>query len=485
MRKIETALEKFCYLDRRRPVLAGISGGPDSLCLLEALYQLDYPLIVAHLDHQLRPGSRDEAVKIRLLAGSRGLKFEQSSTDIRQFSIDHRQSIEEAARNVRYRFLFEQAHKHGAQAVATGHTADDLVETVLMHLLRGSGMAGLNGMEYHSLPNPWDGEIALVRPLLGVWRSEILGFLSERGLEPVIDESNQDLRYYRNRLRHELIPHLESLNPGAARRIWQTSSILGQEELILQSVTEQAWSEVFAQSNRGAIGLDREKLIALPLAIRRRLIRKAISMLRSGLRDINFDTIERALDFAESPTKTLQADLASGLRIEFDGKLIWLADWQEELPLEHWPGMDEKTVLTIPIPGTVYLAENCTLSAGVFTATDDLLESIQQNQDRWLAWLDLDRLDHPLQVRTRLPGERFHPFGMQGHSIKLSDYMINQHIPRRARSRWPLIINGERVAWVPGGTIGEAFHVQAETSRLLRLAIMKKRRTDEPGPALS
>jgi len=478
------ALENKCRLDRSRPVLAGVSGGADSLCLLDSLYQLGYPLIVAHLDHQLRPGSMEEALQVKKLAEARGLEFVQHTADIQQYAKDNRQSIEEAAREVRYRFLFEQARKYEAQAVATGHTANDQVETVLMHFLRGSGLAGLSGMEYFSLPNPWDSEIPLVRPLLGVWRVEILRYLEERSLTPVIDESNQDLRYYRNRLRHDLIPRLEELNPGAASRIWQAADILYEDERVLQSLIEQIWLNVMVQSSQQALSLDRDNFCAQPLAIRRRLIRKAISQLRPGLRNIDFDTVERALRFVESPSRTLTADLADGLRLEADASQIWLADWTTDLPLEYWPSMDSNEALGAPIPGSIALSSNCTLNTSLHSPTPELLASIQQNQDPWQAWLDLDRLKLPLQVRPRLPGDRFQPFGMQGHSIKLSDYMINQQIPRRARPRWPLIVSGEAIAWVPGYTIGEAFGVKPGTLKLLHLAIMKERRSKDSDPAL-
>jgi len=481
--RILLALEQKCRLDRSQPVLTGVSGGPDSLCLLDVLDQLNFPLIIAHLDHQLRPGSTEEAIKVRKLAEARGLEFVQHKVDIQQYSQENRKSIEESAREVRYQFLFEQARKYEAQAVATGHTADDQVETVLMHLLRGSGLAGLSGMGYHSLPNPWDAEIPLVRPLLGIWRAEILHYLGERNLEPTIDESNQDLRYYRNRLRHDLIPHLEDLNPGAAKRIWQSANILHEDELALQSLIERIWLNVVVRSSQHALSLDRDIFCAQSMAMRRRLVRKAISKLRPGLRNIDFNTVERALQFVNSPTRTFQTDLADGLRLEIEANQVWLADWSAELPLEYWPSMDSIAALSVPIPGFLDLSSNCALNASLFSPTSERIASIHQNPDPWQAWLDLDRLELPLRVRPRLSGDRFQPFGMQGHSIKLSDYMINQQIPQRARLRWPLIISGDAIAWVPGCTIGEVFCVNPKTSKLLRLSILKERRMEDFNPA--
>jgi tRNA(Ile)-lysidine synthase len=190
-----SALKEKCLLDPGLPVLVGVSGGPDSLCMLDMLHQLGYPVIVAHLDHSLRAESAQEAEQLRQLAQSIGLTFVLERNDVDSYATSHSLSIEEAAREARYQFLFEQARQHQAQAVAVGHTANDQVETVLMHLLRGSGLPGLRGMSYRSLPNPWSKNIPLVRPLLGVWREEILAHLEQNGLVPTLDASNLDTRF--------------------------------------------------------------------------------------------------------------------------------------------------------------------------------------------------------------------------------------------------------------------------------------------------
>ena len=236
-----SVLEEKCLLDPGLPVLAGVSGGPDSLCMLDVLRQLGYRLIVAHLDHSLRPDAAQEAEHLRQLVEGYGLPFVLERGDVQAYAASHRLSIEEAAREVRYRFLFEQAARHQAQAVAVGHTANDQVETVLMHLLRGSGLTGLRGMSYRSLPNPWSQTIPLVRPLLGAWREQILSHLEQNGLQPSLDASNLDTRFYRNRLRHELIPQLENLNPGVRQRLWQMADVLAEDEAVLEMMEQTAW----------------------------------------------------------------------------------------------------------------------------------------------------------------------------------------------------------------------------------------------------
>src|SRR5512136_2975940 len=168
---LETILQERCELEPGKPVLVGVSGGADSLCLLGILRETGYQVIVAHFNHRLRPEADQEAAAVSELAKSRGLPFVSAEADVRQVAVTQSLSLEEAARMLRYRFLFTAAKENSAQAVAVGHTADDQVETVLMHFLRGAGLAGLKGMEYRTILPVFDPLIPLVRPLLMLWRA--------------------------------------------------------------------------------------------------------------------------------------------------------------------------------------------------------------------------------------------------------------------------------------------------------------------------
>jgi tRNA(Ile)-lysidine synthase len=260
LEQIYLALENKCLINPDQAIVLGVSGGPDSLCMLESMHQLGYRLIVAHLDHALRPSSVSEREKIEQISERKGLPFIFQREDVASFAQKNRQSLEEAARTLRYRFLLQQAEKTGAQAVAVGHTADDQVETVLMHFLRGSGLSGLRGMDFRSLPNPWSTHIPLVRPLLGIWREEILAFLKQHDLEPNLDESNQDLRFYRNRLRNELIPRLDELNPGLRERIWQTAGIISADDEALDMVVDRIWMKLNIELGAGYLSFEGESL---------------------------------------------------------------------------------------------------------------------------------------------------------------------------------------------------------------------------------
>jgi len=472
-----SAIKGKCLLDSGSAVLVGVSGGPDSLCMLDILRRLDFRLVVAHLDHSLRAESAQEAEQLRHLVEGYSLPFVLERGDVPAYAARHSLSIEEAAREVRYRFLFDQAARCQAQAVAVGHTANDQVETVLMHLLRGSGLAGLRGMSYRSLPNPWSQSIPLVRPLLGAWREEILAHLAQSGLQASLDASNLDTRYYRNRLRHELVPQLEQLNPGAKQRLWHMADILAEDENVLEIVVQAAWASCILTHGPGFVALDAGALRAQALGLQRRLLRRAIGLLRPGLRDIDFQTVERAIHFLNCPSRSGQTDLAAGLRLELECERLWLATWVANLPGAGWPQVGPGLQLRLAAPGEIALPGGWQLRAESLDADPGLYEQACSNRDPYQAWLDQEKLALPFLVRARQPGERFHPLGMGGHSMKLADFMINTGLPRRSRNGWPLVISGEQVAWVPGYRIGENFAVNDSTCLIVHLSL---HRIDSP-----
>jgi tRNA(Ile)-lysidine synthase len=410
---------------------------------------------------------------VQRITQSLGIQYLGARQDVFAYASRNGLSIEEAAREVRYQFLFAQAETLGAQAVAVGHNADDQVETVLMHLLRGAGLSGLRGMSYYSLPNPWSQTIPLVRPLLGIWREEIMAYLDHHGFQPSQDASNLETRFYRNRLRHELIPHLEELNPGVRKRIWKMATLLQDEDETIERVVEAAWAQCCQSDTAGAVAFDVGGLRDQQKGVQRRLLRQAIARLRPGLRDIDFETVERALDFLASSTRSGQMDLAAGLRLEIEGKRLWVAAWEAVLPEADWPQLTPGQRLELSIPGETQLSGRWLLHAEILPTNEITLPQAQANADPYQAWLDLDCLEQPLILRGRIAGERFRPLGMEGHSLKLSDFMVNARLPRQARANWPLLVSREAIVWVPGLRIAQTVCIQPGTRQMLHLDLSR------------
>lgn len=480
LNNLPTVLYTDCHLAPKSVVLVGVSGGSDSLCLLHSLVSAGFQVVAAHYDHNLRPQSALDAQFVQGIADRFGLKCLLGSGDVSAYSRQLGCSIEEAGRILRYRFLFEQASRVSAQAVAVGHQANDQVETVLLHLLRGTGLLGLNGMSYWQLPNLWSQEIPLVRPLLAVWRDEILAYCEQHKLSHLQDASNQDVGFVRNRIRHELLPALQSYNPRIHQALWRMSRSVQADTQVLDALTHAAWSACFAGASNGAVSLLYDQLMQHPVAIQRRLLRRAMAEVRpranqlpSGTQDVDFDMVELGIAALGQVPKSRQLDLGLGLRLVFEAGLVWVAPWDSELPGGEWPSVPaDAAYLPISIPGYLTLQGGWGLVAQELFVKNGFMQ-LQAEASPYQAWLDVSGLSGSLEVRVRRPGDRFCPLGLEGHSLKLSDFMINVKLPARARSRWPLVCSGEHVVWVPGYAVSHLTRLQPDSHTVVHLNLVK------------
>lgn len=452
-------------IDPAHKVLLGFSGGPDSLCLLHLLLEHGFQVIAAHLDHGLRESSATEAAHAEVVCRALGVEFVTRWLDVGAHARQNHFSIEESARVVRYEFLFDEARRTGAHAVLVAHNADDQVETVLMHLMRGSGLSGLAGMRAVLLPNPWSHQIPLVRPLIGVSRVEIEAFLAERGLTGIVDESNTDQQYFRNRIRHELLPTLESYNPRIRERMLRMADVAAAEDEYLRMAVEEVWTKAVVEQGERYLVVDREALLSLHHALLRRFMRRAIEWMDPDLRDIDFEVINRAAEFSQSPTRSKRIDLLAGIEMFLYGSQLVFA--RVNAPLHAlWPQvqMDEQRV--VPVPGHLDLSPHWRLRV-------DTQKVSEVDTSPFTAYLDAQKLTGGLRLSRPSPGDRFAPFGLDGHTKKLGDFWNSEGLPTRARSAWPLIRSSEGIVWVPGFRISHHARVDDTTTEVIRLVVEK------------
>lgn len=466
-------IENRCQLTKNQVILAGISGGPDSLCLLDVLQRLGYSLIVAHYNHRLRPEASADARVVEAVCASRGVPFVLGEGDVQAYARERSLSIEEAARLMRYQFLFSQARKSEAQAVAVGHTADDQVETVLMHILRGAGLAGLKGMAYRTIISEMDADIPLVRPLLGVWREETEKYCAERNLQPVQDLTNFDTAYRRNRIRHEVIPYLEQYNPRFRQAIWRMAQTLADDYEIVQSAVSSVWEKAVVEKGRDYLAFDQGVLAGAPEGVLRWIWRRAMASLRAASGEVDYTTVEQAIGFVEHPPASGRAELAAGLRLTMEGGKLYLTAGEIDVLNPSWPQVPKGGELELRPNRPVALLNGwqitCELvrldrvSPGKATFGDDLHQ----------AWVDGSRVRLPFIVRSRRRGERFRPLGMDGHSLKLSDFFINVKLPRRARDSWPLVCSNDEIVWVAGYRLAHPWRLTEDTREVYHLRLIK------------
>ncbi len=463
-------IKRHQLLNRGDRVVIGVSGGPDSLCLLDTLHHLGYPLICAHLDHGLRPESSDEAVYAKGIAQSYKLPFEIERQDV-ALKAGSGVSLEEAARLARYDFLVRVARKNDGHVISTGHTADDQVETVLMHFLRGTGPSGLRGMMPDTPLDSWVGipdaqGIRLIRPLLTLNRCQTEDHCQAAGLEPVIDSSNMDHTFFRNRIRHELLPLLETYNPGIRQVLLRLAGIMTAEVDLIAEMVASAWESVFESLGQSALILRVESMERKPLALQRALLRSAIKKLQPSARDVSFDTIEQAIQFVSDPTRPKSRPLIAGLMLRDLGEEILLYHTDSPVIFDRLPQLLGEAQVDVPVPGEVELAGGWKLSATSESIVPGSYQAYLNAQEGDFAAIDESSLSVPLSVRTRAPGDRIQPLGLEG-TTKVSDIMINNSIPELARARWPIVVSGDEIVWVAGIRMSHLFRLTAGTSRAI------------------
>jgi tRNA(Ile)-lysidine synthase len=359
--------------------------------------------------------------------------------------------------------------------VAVGHTGDDQVETILMHFLRGAGLSGLKGMEYRTLLRVFDPEIPIVRPLLTLWREDTEIYCKENGLQPQYDASNSDQTYFRNRLRHVLIPELEKYNPRFKNALIRTAEALQNDHTSLQFLVDKVWSEIVIGAGAGWIAFHRRALAETDRGMRRNLLRKAGEILCPENRDFGFETLDRAATFIESGDSE-RTDFGNGLFLYTEAGTVYLASHDSSLPFAQWPQLDRP----IPVTGQRVELENDWIFSFEYASPDPaslsaiVHPSEAQKANSWSAWLDADLAVGTLTIRPRRAGDRFTPFGLKKGSLKMQDFFVNEKLPQRARSKWPLLCVDDEIAWVAGFRISERLRVTEKTKRVLHVALGKK-----------
>ena len=446
-----------------RLIIVAVSGGADSLALLHYLHEQHYPLLVASFNHLLRPTAASDIDYVKEIASGLGLPFVAGSGDVAAHAAAQGLSTEEAARELRYRFLFQTAREAGAQAVATGHTADDQAETVLMHFVRGSGLSGLKGMPARIILPAFDANIPLVRPLLSWTRADTEAACLARDLQPRMDASNSDTLYFRNRLRHELLPLLQQYNPQIRQALAKTALALQGDYELLGELLQSVWNKTVCAAGPDYTAFDLELLKNQSPALRRNLFRKAAFQLKPGERDIDFEALNRAATLKP-------VDLAGGLKTTLEASRLYLMTEKAELPCDDWPQVSAPFSMSA---GQASLNDNWLITCEEQVG-ETLYEQAAENRDPWTAWLALEDVEQKLLIRSFQSGDRFEPLGMPRQTSKLTELFINQKIPKRLRARWPLVCVNDEIVWVVGLRHSERLKLNPETRRAIKIRVYKK-----------
>lgn len=469
--RVLSFISRHNLLSNEDSVLVAVSGGPDSLCLLHVLttiaHGLNISIAVAHFNHLLRgEESRADAEFVSKIAEELGLPLVTGEGDVRAFSRKHRCPIEEAAREMRYSFLAQAVKSGGYRAVAVGHNADDQVETILLHLIRGSGLQGLTGM---SPSFTWKGvfcreSVRLIRPLLEITRQEIEIYCSDNRLEPRQDFTNLSTRYLRNRVRRELLPLLERYNPRIKNSLTRLADIVSDDLCFIEQTAEEQWSRIVIEEEN-SIKIDRTQLLNLPLSIQRQVLRRAVEKMLHNLRDIELKHIDYLRERIGLITGK-KLNLPFGLTAYMEYNYLVLRP--SEGKISPFPPLEEEYTLSVPgetaLPGWKVLTRY--LDRGDISSNSDNRLTINDKELNFTAYFDRAMLLGPLTVRSRRKGDRFKPLGME-QDKSLHDFMVDQKIPSSWRPDIPLLFCKQKLIWVVGWRISGDAKIVADTERVL------------------
>ncbi|MFC1957694.1 tRNA lysidine(34) synthetase TilS [Chloroflexota bacterium] len=449
-------------------LLVAVSGGPDSVCLLHILIRLQeelkIKLHVAHLNHQLRGAeSEADARYVAQLAHRLAVPATIEQRDVKAYQAHHHASLEEAAREVRYTFLAQVAESIGADRVAVGHTTEDHIETVLMHLIRGTGSRGLRGLQPNSQWQSQGNSLTVIRPLLPVSRQETVSYCHNHRLKPRMDTSNLSPSPLRNRIRHQLLPLLQSYNPQVTDALLRTARIAGDDFVFLEGESARLWGGI-AQRQRDTVTLDKEGFLGLPVALQRHLLRAAVEELLGSLKDIETRHIEEILAALTKP---------AGKRLSLPGGLVFVIEYSQYLLAPDPAALSPFSVLNndfvLKIPGET-LFPGWSVKADIIDSPvvkgkgTKKVESISN----FTAYFDLDKAGDSLVVRCRQPGDRFQALGMSLPK-KIGEFMIDAKIPRAWRQRVPVVCSPRQILWVVGWRIDDRVKVTEDTRQVLHL----------------
>jgi tRNA(Ile)-lysidine synthase len=479
---IETYIERHQLLPAAGEIVVAVSGGADSLCLLHVLHSLCGPgpdfvaakrfpsvrLHVAHLNHRLRgeEGTRDAAYVSQIAAGW-GLSCTIGEIDVPTLAYEERRSLEDAARIARYRFLREVAQ---GRRIAVAHHADDQVETLLLHWLRGDGLSGMVGM----LPRQQD----IIRPLLEVTHAETMAYCEQHELVPLLDASNADPRFLRNRLRHELLPLLETMNPGIRATLLRNAEVVRVDLAWIEEQVDSAWQRAVLSADKARIELDAVVFAELPLSMQRHLLRRITAQLSGGQSPLELRHHLLIEQFIREGGNGF-LDMPHQLRIGLSLKTLVVERFPRQIP----SASATVSEVMLPVSGQVVVPEvSCLAVAELLSGelTEQVRLAIAKEDwqavwrllstSRYTVYVDEDAIGSSIVVRTRHPGDRIQPLGM-AHEKKVQDVMVDKRIPLVERALVPLFFAGSRCIWVAGICIDERVKLTRNTHRIVKLSI--------------
>lgn len=438
-------------------VIVGVSGGYDSMVLLDILMELKnamgIEIVVAHVNHMLRGGEADgDEAHVREYAVDHGLDFVLEKRSMEELAESEGISSEDAGRRIRYEFFASLAGKYDNSVIAVAHNMNDQAETILLNLLRGTGLKGLTGMKFKS--------DNIIRPLLNISREEIEEYAEEHGIQHREDSTNIQNIYRRNSIRNELIPFItREYNPDFNRTIFRMTEILADQEEIIEHITEKSLDQILIEDSSESFTIIKADFNKLEPAIRKNIIRLIINRLLGTLDGFESSHIEQFINTALRPTGKKMSIGGIQLSIQYDQLVIEKISSEEE-PVNY---------------GEIVINKG---KSGVYKFGGYLIEVDYYKSDKKTfkdkkdtVYFDADKIEYPLTIRTRKPGDYFTPYGMEG-TKKIKNLMIDLKIKTELRNKIPILTtNNGDIIWVGTLRRSNKYKVEDTTENIIRFKI--------------
>lgn len=444
-KKAEAYIRQYHMIRRGDQVIAAVSGGADSVCLLHLLASLsrkmEFGIEAVHVHHGLRGAEADkDAGYVRELSDRWKIPCHIIYRDVAAYGRERGLSVEEAGRVLRYEALQEIAGNYENARIAVAHHQDDQAETILHNMFRGSGLKGLGGMA------PVRGNI--IRPLLCVSRQEIVDYLDRYKISYCQDSTNNSLDYTRNKLRKKVIPMVcEEINSGAVRHIVSAGERIRQADAYFYEEAEKIWRKHRRfQGEKERWGIEAQTLTELPEILKGYVVLEMIRELTGSGKDITSSHVSRILDLAENGTGRM-VSLPYGLKAEKEYDMVWL---EREDTREGKKREISLTMERMP--------------------ADMLREKYQKiPENKYTKWFDYDRIKGTLSVRTRRTGDYYTL--KDGRKKTVKSFMIDAKVPREERDKIPLLVEGQHVLWIVGYRISEFYKITDKTKQVLQVSM--------------
>lgn len=459
MNRLTLQVFKYCkregLLKDGMKIVAGVSGGADSVCLLKMLKemteQLGLDIFCVHIEHGIRgEESRQDCEFVRRLCAELAVPLKVYEEDVPTLAARMDMTVEEAGRFIRYRAFEEVRREEGADAIAVAHHLNDQAETVLFNMARGSGIKGMSGMSPRN--------DMIIRPLLGITRRQIEEYLSETGQEYCIDSTNTDLKYSRNGIRGVVIPELERIVTKASEHIARAAKELGEADDYLRAEAARICDREVTGGIEGGYKLGIAVLTDRAPIIQRYVVRDILTKIYSGHKDLEYLHVNDVLSLCDKQSGR-SISLPRGITARREGDHIYIGRPEASQILPAGP-------VELNLDGDTIVSDDITICSRV---EDYNMEETIPN-DLYTKWFDYDKIESTVLVRTRCDGD-YLTIGDTENRKKLKKYLIDEKVPSSLRDQVILLADGAHIIWVVGKRISSHYKIGAETRRVLRIDI--------------